>query len=508
MVLEKLIQALPRAEIRGPTKREIGSLAYDSRQVRPGGLFLALRGVHQDGHRYLGAAVDRGAAALVLENWAPGIPAETTQILVPDSREALALLGACFYGYPARRLRLIGVTGTNGKTTTSYLVEAVLKSAGIKTGVLGTIEYRCGDRTWPAPVTTPESLDLHYYLAEMVREGATHVVMEVSSHALEQGRCRGLAFEVGLFTNLTQDHLDYHRDMESYYQAKAKLFGDYLKGTPARPESLAVINRDDPFGERLWMETTVPRRDFSLHQDAAYQALEIRSGFRGNEVRIRTPRGVFELHSPQLGRHNVYNLLAAWAVGEALGLPGETIRRGLASLQRIPGRMELVPNPQGLAILVDYAHTPEALRFVLLSLRELTSHRIITVFGCGGDRDSAKRPIMGQIAGDLSHLAVITSDNPRTEDPLEIIAQIEAGLVEDGHRRYDPGVLSRLPEQPGYCLIPDRREAIARAVQWAGSDEVLLIAGKGHETYQLLGDRVLPFDDRLGAGQAAEADSV
>ncbi|MBI5584274.1 MAG: UDP-N-acetylmuramoyl-L-alanyl-D-glutamate--2,6-diaminopimelate ligase [Deltaproteobacteria bacterium] len=508
MVLSELIRVLPRTEVRGATDREIGSIAYDSRQVAAGGLFLALRGARQDGHHFIGAALDRGAVAIVLENFDPGIPAATTQILVPDSREALALIGACFYGYPARKLRMIGLTGTNGKTTTAYLVEALLKTAGFKTGVLGTIEYRCGGRTWPAPVTTPESLDLHYYLAEMVREGATHVVMEVSSHALEQGRCRGIEFEVGLFTNLTQDHLDYHRDMESYYQAKAKLFFHYLQGTPARPDPLAIINRDDPFGERLWTEVTGSRQDFSLQGNAAYQALEIRTGFRGNEVRVRTPRGIFELHSLLLGRHNVYNLLAAWAVGEAFQVPEETICRGLASLQHVPGRMELVPNPKGLAILVDYAHTPEALRFVLQSLRELTSHKIITVFGCGGDRDATKRPHMGRIAGDLSHLAVITSDNPRTEDPLKIIGQIETGLLEARHRRYDPWSLDRLPDQPGYCVIPDRRQAIARAVHWAGSDEVLLIAGKGHETVQLLGDQVLFFDDRLEAGKAAEADLV
>jgi UDP-N-acetylmuramoyl-L-alanyl-D-glutamate--2,6-diaminopimelate ligase len=508
MVLEKLIQVLPRAEVRGPLDREIGALAYDSRKVSAGGLFLALRGAKQDGHRYIGAAVDRGAAAVVLESWAGDLPAGTTQVLVPDSREALALLAARFYGYPARQLHLIGITGTNGKTTTAYLIEALLQTADIKTGVLGTIEYRCGGRTWPAPVTTPESLDLHGYLAEMVREGATHVVMEVSSHALAQGRCRGLTFEVGLFTNLTQDHLDYHRDMESYYQAKAKLFLHYLQGTPARPEPLAVINRDDPFGERLWNETIVPRRDFRLQGDAAYQALEIHSGFRGNTVRVKTPRGIFEVHSPLLGRHNVYNLLAAWAVGEALGLPAETIGRGLAALQRVPGRMELVPNPPGRVILVDYAHTPEALRFVLQSIRELTPQKIITVFGCGGDRDPGKRPIMGRIAGALSHLAVVTSDNPRTEDPLQILAQIEAGLLEGGQHRYDPGSLERLPDQPGYCLIPDRRQAITRAVHWTGAQAVLLIAGKGHEAYQLLGDQALHFDDRLEAAQAAEGTLV
>ena len=505
MQLSELICALPEAVVHGKQDLPIRSIAYNSRKVGDQGLFVAIRGTKQNGRAFIGPAVARGAVAVVLEKDDPQVPPEVARIVVPDCREALARLGACFYGYPARKLRLIGITGTNGKTTTAYLIEALLKTAGFSSGILGTIEYRCGPRTWPAPVTTPESLDLQYYLSEMVREGATHVVMEVSSHALEQGRCRGIDFELGLFTNLTLDHLDYHRDMESYYRAKAKLFFHYLKGNVHRPDPLAIINRDDRFGERLWSEISVPRVDFSLNQPTAYGPLEVQSSFRGNEARIRTPRGIFQVHSPLIGRHNVYNLLASWAVGEALQLPPELLQRGVASLEKVPGRMELVPNPKGLAILVDYAHTPEALRFVLQSLRELTSHKIITVFGCGGDRDATKRPQMGQIAGELSHLALVTSDNPRTEDPGKIIEAIESGLVAEKRTRYDPRRLDRIPDGPGYTVIADRRQAIQRAVQWAGSDEVVLIAGKGHETYQLLGDQAVFFDDRLEALKAAEA---
>jgi UDP-N-acetylmuramyl-tripeptide synthetase len=508
MRLGELVRALPRASVHGDVDREIRSIAYDSRKVEVQGLFVAVTGTRQDGHAFIGPAVARGAAAVVLEKEDARIPSAVTRIVVPDSREALAYLGACFYGYPSGKLRMIGITGTNGKTTTSYLIESVLRAAGISCGVLGTIEYRFAGRNWKAPVTTPESLDLQYYLWEMVRGGVTHVVMEVSSHALDQGRCRGIDFEIGVFTNLTQDHLDYHRDMESYYQAKAKLFFRHLKGNSLRPDPLAVINRDDPFGDRLWTETAVPCLDFALESGAAYRPLEIHSDFQGNAVRLQTPRGTREARSPLIGRHNVYNLLAAWAVGEAFHLSPDHLRQGLASLETVPGRMERVPNNKDQIILVDYAHTPEALRFVLQSIKELTDRRIITVFGCGGDRDAAKRPHMGQIACAFSHLTVVTSDNPRSEDPLKIISDIETGLREDQRLPYEPSRLARLPDRSGYLVIPDRRQAIARAVQWAGPREVVLIAGKGHETYQLVGDQVLFFDDRLEALQALEAGRV
>jgi UDP-N-acetylmuramoyl-L-alanyl-D-glutamate--2,6-diaminopimelate ligase len=506
--LANLIKGLARRSVRGPLDREITGIAYDSRKVVPGGLFIAVSGHRQDGHRFLGQALDQGAVALVAERELPQIPAGVTLITVPQSREALAHVAAAFYEYPAQKLHLIGITGTNGKTTTTYLLEAILKASGIRVGVLSTIEYRIGSRIWPAPVTTPESLDLQFYLSEMVRAGVTHAVMEVSSHALEQGRCRGITFEVGIFTNLTRDHLDYHQNMEAYYQAKARLFYDYLGETAFEPGTRAIINRDDPFGERLWAEAAAPKTDYGLEKETAYRPLTMHSDFQGTRGEIQTPRGVFAVVSSLIGRHNIYNLLAAWAAGEALHLPVERLQEGIRSLSQVPGRMELVPNPKDLTILVDYSHTPEALRFALRSLRELTPKRIISVFGCGGDRDATKRPHMGQIASEFSQLAIITSDNPRTEDPLTIIAQIETGAREQKMRRYDPTVLMQVPEQPGYTVIPDRREAIRLAVQWAGPQEVILIAGKGHEKVQLVGDQTLSFDDRQEALQAVEASLV
>jgi UDP-N-acetylmuramoyl-L-alanyl-D-glutamate--2,6-diaminopimelate ligase len=508
MRLLKLINGLSQVSVQGSLDLEITGIAYDSRKVVPGGLFVAVSGHRQDGHRFVGQALARGAVAVAAERELPQVPATVARITVPDGRGALAELAAAFYDYPAKKLHLIGITGTNGKTTTAYLLESILKASGLRVGVLGTIEYRVGSRIWPAPVTTPESLDLQYYLSEMVREGATHAVMEVSSHALEQGRCRGLNFEVGVFTNLTRDHLDYHQNMEAYYQAKAKLFFHYLGETAFSPGTRAIINRDDPFGERLWAEATVTRNDFGMEKETAYRPLIVHSGFQGTQARIQTPRGVFEVVSPLIGRHNVYNFLAAWAAGEALHLPTERIQEGIRSLEKVPGRMEPVPNTKDLAILVDYAHTPEALRFALSSLKELTPKNIITVFGCGGDRDATKRPHMGQIAGEFSQLAIITSDNPRSEDPLKIIADIEAGTREQEMHRYDLAALNRVPDQPGYAVIPDRREAIQRAVHWAGPGEVILIAGKGHENFQLIGDQALSFDDRQEALKAAEAPRV
>ena len=508
MQLLKLINGLAQQKVQGPLDLEITGIAYDSRKVIPGGLFVAVSGHRQDGHRFVGQALAQGAVAVAAERELPQLPAAVARITVPDSREALAHLAAVFYDYPAKKMHLIGITGTNGKTTTAYLLESILKASGIRVGVLGTIEYRSGSRIWPAPVTTPESLDLQYYLSEMVREGVTHAVMEVSSHALEQGRCRGLNFEVGVFTNLTRDHLDYHQNMEAYYQAKAKLFFHYLGETAFSPGARAIINRDDFFGERLWAEAAVPKIDYGMEKETAYRPLTVHASFQGTQVQIQTPRGAFEVTSPLIGRHNVYNVLAAWAAGDALHLPTERLQEGIRSLDKVPGRMEPVPNPKDLSILVDYAHTPEALRFALTSLKELTSKRIIIVFGCGGDRDATKRPHMGQIAGEMSQLAIITSDNPRSEDPLNIIAQIEAGAREQKMRPYDPAALTQVPEQPGYAVIPDRREAIRRAVQWAGPREVILIAGKGHENVQLVGNRTLPFDDRQEALKAVEATVV
>jgi UDP-N-acetylmuramoyl-L-alanyl-D-glutamate--2,6-diaminopimelate ligase len=500
--LSELLKALPGAETEGTVDLEISNLAYDSRKVKEQGLFVAISGNKLDGHRFIEKAVLNGARAVVVEG-TDQKPAEgVTLIRVQNSRQALGRLSASFYGQPASRLFLIGITGTSGKTTTSYLIESILKRAGLAVGVIGTINYRYGNQCFPASVTTPESLDLQALLADMVQEKVSHVVMEVSSHALDQGRVGDMEFDQAIFTNLSQDHLDYHLDLETYFQAKSRLFYDHLKD-----RGLAIINRDDPYGQRLWQEWEGPKQGFAIENQAAYRPLEIRSDLRGLRVSLQTPKGVFNLKSPLIGRYNIYNFLAAWAVGEGLGLDSTIIREGLETLTRVPGRMEAVDNPRGVTVLVDYAHKPEALRFALRSLKESQGGRILTVFGCGGDRDKGKRPIMGQVAGQFSRLTVVTSDNPRSEDPLKIIQEIEAGLKEAGLPYIDQKVLDRIPLSPGYTVISDRREAIAAAVRLAGPGDVVLVAGKGHETYQIVGSKVLSFDDCQEVRRALARDS-
>jgi UDP-N-acetylmuramoyl-L-alanyl-D-glutamate--2,6-diaminopimelate ligase len=488
--LGELLKALPEAEIKGTVDLEISNLAYDSRKVRERGLFVAISGNAQDGHRFIEKAVLNGARAVVLERADPNPLPGVTFIRVKNCRQALGRLSAYYYGRPETKLCLIGITGTSGKTTTSYLIESILKRAGLAVGVIGTINYRYGAQCFPASVTTPESLDLQTLLADMVQEKITHVAMEVSSHALDQGRVGDMKFDQTIFTNLSQDHLDYHQDLETYFQAKSRLFHDHLKS-----RGLAIINRDDPYGQRLWQDWEGPKQGFAIENQAAYRPLEIRSDLRGLQVTIQTPRGVFNLKSPLIGRYNLYNFLAAWAVGEGLGLDSTIIQEGLQALTRVPGRMEAVDNPKGVTILVDYAHKPEALRFALRSLKENQEGRILTVFGCGGDRDKGKRPMMGKVAGQLSQLTLVTSDNPRSEDPLMIIKEIEAGLKETGIPYIEQKALDQLPSSPGYTVIPDRREAIATAVRLARPGDVVLVAGKGHETYQLVGSKVLSFDD-------------
>lgn len=503
--LKELLKALPRAETKGDTGQEITNLAYDSRKVLEKGLFVAVNGHKADGHRFIEQAVNNGARAVVFEKEGETVPPSVTQIKVKNSRQALSLLSACFYGYPASRLRLIGITGTSGKTTTSYLVESIFKAAGISAGVLGTVSYRYGAKVKSAPVTTPESLDLQILLAEMVREGISHVVIEVSSHALDQGRLGEMVFDQAVFTNLSQDHLDYHQGMEFYFQAKTGLFHQHLK---KNGRGLAIINRDDPYGQRLWQECQDPKKDFGIEHKASYFPLEIRSTLQGINARIQTPRGEYRIKSSLIGPYNMYNILAAWAVGEGFFLEGDIIQKGIESLCVVPGRMELVPNKKGLILLVDYSHKPEALRFALSALKGYGDGKILTVFGCGGERDQQKRPIMGRIAGQLSHLTIITSDNPRSEDPEKIILDIEQGMKAEGIGFLDRNDLKEIPTSPGYTIVPDRREAIALAVKLGLPGDKVLIAGKGHETYQLLGSKIVDFDDREEARKALEAEDV
>jgi UDP-N-acetylmuramoyl-L-alanyl-D-glutamate--2,6-diaminopimelate ligase len=502
--LQELLQALPEADVKGPTEGEITHLAYDSRKVKSQGMFVAISGHREDGHRYIGAALEKGATAIVVEREDVPCPDGVTRIRVLNSRDALSRLSACFFGRPASRLKMVGITGTGGKTTTAYLIESVLRRAGIACGVLGSVSYRYGDHTFPAPVTTPESLDLQELLAGMVREKVTHVVMEVSSHALDQGRIGTLSFDQAVFTNLSQDHLDYHREMEHYFQAKARLFRHYLK----REGGTAVINGDDPYGQRLLQELEAPKKRFGLKEGGDYFPLETAADLSGLKARIHTPKGVYDLRSPLIGRFNFYNLLAAWAVADGFEVESRLIQEGLQSLARVPGRMEPIPNALGLTVIVDYSHKPEALRFALEALREYGKGKIVTVFGCGGDRDRKKRPLMGKISGTLSDLTVITSDNPRSEDPLAIIRSIEEGLKEEGISFIPPEAMEALPPFSAYTVVPDRREAIALAVRLARPGDRVLIAGKGHENYQIIGDKILPFDDREEARKVLEARRV
>lgn len=503
MKLGALIESLEHAEmIRGDTDLEIKGLAYDSRKVRPGFVFVAVRGHAQDGHAFLREAEDRGAAALVAESFEK-TDFEAALIQVPETRSALAGIASRFYGDPSQGLEFIGITGTNGKTSTSYILESILKSAGAHPGVIGTISYRYAGTSRPAPVTTPESLDLMAMLREMADHGVTHVVMEVSSHALDQGRVRGCPFQVVVFTNFSRDHLDYHADMETYFEAKSLLFRPPEEGgvSGAGP---AVINLDDPLGERIASLSTRTVLSYGLESNRSLRAENLVMERTGIRATLTTPQGTCELRSPLIGRINMYNILAASGAALSLGVDLDAVAAGVERLKGIPGRMERVENPCGLSLVVDYAHTPDALLNVLETLRPLVEGRLITVVGCGGDRDPGKRHEMGVLAGRLSDWVVVTSDNPRTENPMGIIAQVEAGVASSGLSRKQGGD-APLPSGPGYVVEPDRRQAIRKAVMGANQRDLVLIAGKGHEDYQILGTEKIHFDDREEAADAAAA---
>lgn len=463
---------------------EIRSLAYDSRQVEPGTLFFAIAGSKDDGQRYVPEAIERGTSAIVSEREAPA-GVRSIWIRVPAIRRALSEASRSFYGHPESKLSLVGITGTNGKTTTSYLLESIFRAGNVSSGLMGTIEYHVGDRVIPAKNTTPESLDLAAHLADMVRAGARAAVMEVSSHALEQERVWGFPFSAAVFTNLTRDHLDYHDTMEQYFRAKRRLFEGL--GTP--PSHTAVINVDDPFGVRLTDLKFPHLVTYGTSSRASVRAKRFTSDASGIKAQIVTPDGPIEIESHLVGRPNLMNILAAVGAGLSLGFPRDVIQAGVAALTMVPGRFERVDVGQPFPVLVDYAHTDDALRNALSTAREFTRGRLIVVFGCGGDRDRSKRPLMGQAAGSLADLIVLTSDNPRSEDPLVIMNDALVGLQRTG--------------KP-YTLEVDRAAAIRSAVEQAREGDVVLIAGKGHENYQIFRDRTVPFDDCEVARQALE----
>ncbi|MFZ5827054.1 MAG: UDP-N-acetylmuramoyl-L-alanyl-D-glutamate--2,6-diaminopimelate ligase [Bacillota bacterium] len=477
--------------LQGQPDAEITSVVYDSRRVEPGALFVALPGRRVDGHDYVAEAVRRGAVAVVVER-PVSLPESVAVIQVASSKVALGRLAAALHRHPSRRLRVVGVTGTNGKTTTTHLVRAVLQAQSHKVGLMGTVHTLIAGEERPANLTTPQASDLQELLHQMAEGGCTYVVMEASSEGLDMHRVDDVEFDLGVFTNLTQDHLDYHKTFEAYREAKAKLFS-LLNQPGFKSRKAAVINLDDPAGEYYRSVCQVPVYTYGLDPRAMVRAEEIAVTAGGTSFRLIAPQGEISLALRLVGRFNVYNALAAATVGLVEGVDLFTIKRALEAEDGVAGRLEAVRAGQPFGVFVDYAHSPDSLENVLRTAQGFTRGRLILVFGCGGDRDRTKRPLMGRIAGELADLAIITSDNPRSEEPGSIVKEIEAGLVPAlGPNRF-------------YEIVVDRAEAIRRAVELAQPDDVILITGKGHETYQIFKDRTIDFDDRAVARSLIEA---
>jgi UDP-N-acetylmuramoyl-L-alanyl-D-glutamate--2,6-diaminopimelate ligase len=481
MFLSELLNQISGIDWNGKPDVLIRGIAYDSRIVQEGELFVAIKGEKTDGALFAGQAIGRGAAAIASESSIIPQPAIAT-VTVPDARKFLAVSSRIFYRDPSSKLKLVGITGTNGKTTTSYLMNSLFNRAGIPSCLVGTIGMKIGDASYPSKHTTPEASDLMRFLSRALAEGCTHGAMEVSSHSLALKRVLGVKFAVGVFMNLTQDHLDYHKDMESYFQAKGLLFS---RENENRVES-AVINIDDPYGERLAKLVPCPVVRFGFDSAADIHVVEFHSRSDKSELVLATPAGKCEFHLHLIGRPNASNIMAATGAALSLGLSPDEIRKGVEALTGVPGRLETVNAGQDFAVIVDYAHTPDALENLLKTVSQLPHARIITVFGCGGDRDRTKRPIMGEIAVRLSDFVIATSDNPRSEDPLGILKEIESGIKKGS---------------APYRMMPDRRQAIKAAVSMAQKGDALVIAGKGHEDYQIIGKNTLPFDDRQVAAE-------
>lgn len=489
MTLADLLQGLsrhwpePPAVPGGNLRTEVTGVTHDSRRAGPGMVFVALRGQKADGAAFAPQAIAAGAAVVVAET-PPAQPVAVPWLVVRDARIAMALMAAEVYGHPSREMTVVGITGTNGKTTTAYLLGAMFEAAGVRCGLMGTVTYRIGDREIAATRTTPEAPDVQALMRDMAAAGCGACAMEVSSHALALHRVDGMHFSAGVFTNLTRDHLDFHEDMESYFAAKRQLFEMLPAGAPA------VVNVDDPRGVSL--SETVPRPvTYAINRQADVTPGPQMLTLTGTTFDVRLPQGIVHVESRLVGRPNVYNVLAAVATAAPLGVPIDAIERGIAQLPGVPGRFELASTAlDDITVIVDYAHTDDALRNLLETARPLAARRLITVFGCGGDRDRTKRPLMGMVAARLSDLVVVTSDNPRSEDPARIIDEIVRGI-----QRREAEVVT----------IVDRREAIEEAVRRAAQGDVVLVAGKGHEKYQEIAGRVAPFDDVAVAREALAA---
>jgi len=472
--LNELLDTLKEKEVFGSQDVEIREIAYDSRKIKKDSLFVAIRGFRTDGHRFINEALLKGARAVVMEKRIP-LGGGVTGIRVPDTRKALALLADKFFSHPSRKIKLIGITGTNGKTTTSYFVEAILTADKRRCNLLGTIAHKIGSKTIPAQITTPESLDLQFMLSQLAKEKIKYAVMEVTSHALELSRIEGVKFSIAVFTNLSIDHLDFHETMENYLEAKTRLF------TRLPKKASAVINIDDPQSSYLKKRTPCSILTYGIEGKADIRVKGISLGLKGSSFKVKTPEGDLDINLFLPGKHNVYNALAAIGVSRLLKIPFPAIEEGLEKVRNIPGRFERIDEGQNFWVIVDYAHTDDALKKVLATCRELIKGRIILVFGCGGDRDRSKRPLMGEVAARYSDYTVITNDNPRSEEPLSIASSIEVGIKRGNGK---------------YTIILDREEAIKKGIEEASSGDMVLITGKGHETTQTIGTQVLPFDDR------------
>lgn len=470
MLLKDLTSIIEHEYVNGDQNAEISGIAYDSRRVKPGDLFVCIKGFKVDGHEFISQAIGQGAAAVIVEKEVEDV--KVPMIKVKNSRRALALISAAFFSNPSSKFKLIGVTGTNGKTTTTYLIKTILEQGGSKVGLIGTNQNMIGDKVLPAERTTPESLELQQLFSDMVKEKVDYVVMEVSSHSLELNRVDGCNFEIGIFTNITQDHLDFHVTMENYLKAKTTLFKRCKKG---------IINIDDSSSEYILNNGTCEMITFGIDKEADIHAKDIEISEKGVKFDVDTPYGskFIELGIP--GRFSVYNALGSIGACLALGISLEQIQQGLKQAKGVPGRAQIVETGKDFTVLIDYAHTPDGLENILNTVNGFAKGRVVTLFGCGGDRDKTKRPIMGEIAGKLSDFCIITSDNPRTEDPLQILNHIEEGIKKT---------------DCSYVVIENRFEAIKYALENAKKDDVIVLAGKGHETYQILKDRVIHFDEK------------
>ena len=474
MKLAELCSYLEGAQYHGPRDfdGEITGITCDSRKVVRGNLFIAVPGTHADGHGFINEAIGRGAAAVVTEKMVH-LPENVPHILVPSSAIAVARLASGFYGEPSKKLSIVGITGTNGKTTTSYLLRSILRASGKKVGLIGSISYQVGDKLVGSTHTTPDAIALHRLFREMVDAGATHVVMEVSSHALAQHRTHGIEFRGAVFTNLTMDHLDYHLNLSNYREAKAKLFRDLSA------EAFTVLNRDDNASMYFSLQTRARTFWYSLYDKSEVRIRLVDMRLSGMEVRLSSGREEVVVSTKLVGDHNIRNILAASTAALALGVSLADVKDGIELMTLVPGRLERVGAVDGYAVFVDYAHTPDALESVLIALRPLVENRLLLVFGCGGDRDRGKRPMMGRVGERFSDYMWVTSDNPRTENPASIAKDIEKGITGEAYR-----------------VELDRRSAIETAIHEAGKGDVVLIAGKGHEATQVFSDKVVSFDDR------------